>query len=759
MKQPRVPTITLMLEPRLRAGSSVKMLCLLLMLTMAVIQVGAQARLNDTEREWLSTKAEILFVGQESYPPFEFIHPRHGGYTGMAIELIRWIATEFGFNAAFLPMSFANAQQAVEKGEADALTGIFASEERRRRFDFSEEVFAVPASIFVRTERTDILEPEDLKGKQVAVQRGDYAVEYLRNLGIQVSYQYTDDFPSALTLVANGMADALIGDEQIVLYYLYSTSLAGDIKKVAAPLYTGSDCMAVAKGNELLLSILDKGLAHARATGTFNRIYEKWLGTSYSTGVGRLDKWVTPLLVGFSILIMIALGAIAWTLQLNRVVQKKTAELRDLNLELKDSNDRLTAANAQLIMDMEERARMEEERRRLEARMIKAQNYESLSLLAGSVAHDFNNLLTTIIGAVDAAINTANLQPDTIKHLDDAVDTARQAGELAKRMLDFSGRTVSAREPINICEMISSMTKVLEAASPHRTPLRFHLDEQAVMVRGDPVQLRQVIVNLVLNAGESYESSDPLLRIERLVSIRVGVQDIDPVMVTTIRAGHELPPGRYAVIEVADSGSGIEPETMGRLFDPFFSTKKKGRGLGLAALAGIVHAHAGAIAVQSVPDRRTTFTVILPLAEGSTTKTREKRSDATGLRLKGTILLVEDQDGVRKTTARMLESLGLQVLEAKNSTMAATILRDQQETIQGILLDLTIGGQDSMANFALVRELAGDIPVLVTSAYSDAELQNLPSIGALAGVLEKPYDRPMLVGAILAGFPDLDKTP
>jgi signal transduction histidine kinase/CheY-like chemotaxis protein len=747
----------LMPDPCARAGSSVKIILLLLVLSLASAQLAAQNRLSEAERAWLASREEVVFVGQLSYPPFEFIHPRHGEYTGMAIELIRWIATEFGFNAVFLPMPFASAQQAVETGEADALTGIFASEERRKRFDFSEEVFAVPASIFVRTERTDVLEIEDLQGKRVAVQRGDYAMEHLRVKGIQVSFQYTDDFPSALNLVASGGADALIGDEQIVLYYLYSGGLAGDIKKVAAPLYTGSDCMAVAKGNDILLSILDKGLAHARATGTFNRIYEKWLGTSYSTGTSNLDKWAMPLLVALGILMVIALTAIAWTMQLNRVVQKKTAELRDLNLELKASNDRLTAANAQLIMDMEERARMEEERRRLEARMIKAQNYESLSLLAGGVAHDFNNLLTTIIGSVDAAINAGTLHPEASQHLAEAIDNARQAGELAKRMLDFSGRTVSAREPLNLGEMIGSMTKVLEAASPQRTPLRFQLDGQAVMVRGDPVQLRQVIVNLVLNAGESYEAGSSPARSERLVNIRVGMQEVDPVMIATIRAGHELPPGRYAVIEVSDSGSGIAPETMGRLFDPFFSTKKNGRGLGLAALAGIVQAHAGAIAVQSVPGRKTTFTVILPLAVDNSVQERETANRSVGLQLMGTILLVEDQDGVRKTTARMLESLGLQVLQAKNSTSAATILEEQRDTIQGILLDLTIIGQDSQEIFSMVRDLAGKIPVIVTSGYSDTELQNLPSVGKLAGVLKKPYDRPMLVSALLAGFPGLEK--
>ncbi|MFH2114491.1 MAG: transporter substrate-binding domain-containing protein [Spirochaetota bacterium] len=750
-----VPTTSTIPEPGLRSGSAIKLLSLLLLAALGSVQLGAQARLSEAERIWLAARQEIVFVGQASYPPFEFIHPRRGGYSGMAIELIRWMATEFGFNAAFLPMPFANAQKAVEDGEADALTGIFTSEERRKRFDFTQEVFAVPASIFVRTERTDVLETEDLTGMRIAVQRGDYAIEYLQTQGIQVSYLYTDDFPSALGLVASGDADALIGDEQIVIYYLYSSKLVDSIKKVAQPLYIGSDCMAVAKGNEILLSILDKGLTYAKTTGTFNRIYEKWLGTSYTTRLDRFDKWVMPLLVAFSVLMVMVLAAFAWTMQLNRVVRKKTAEMRDLNLELKDSNDRLTAANAQLIMDMEERARMEEERRRLEARMIKAQNYESLSLLAGGVAHDFNNLLTAIIGNIDAALDEGNPQMEARQHLADAIGTARQAGELAKRMLDFSGRTAASREPVNLIEMLMSMTKVLEAASPHRTPLRFQLEEQAVVVRGDPVQLRQVIVNLVLNAAESYESSGLLPRSERFVSIRVGAKVLDTAVAATIRAGNELPPGRYAFIEVVDRGSGIEMESMSRLFDPFYSTKKNGRGLGLAALGGIVQAHAGAIAVQSVPGQKTMFSVILPLATEGTAPATEPMTGPLGLRLKGSILLVEDQDGVRKTTARMLESLGLRVLQAKSSAIAAARLREKRENIHGILLDLTIGSQDSQADFSMVRELADRIPIIMTSGYGDAELRSLPSVGELAGVLKKPYDRPMLEGAILSCFPEL----
>ncbi len=366
----------------------------------SVLSAWPDPRLTQAERDWLAQKGEIVFVGQTSYPPFEFIHPRRGEYTGMAIELIRWIATEFGFNAVFKPMPFAAAQAAVLDGSADALTGIFKSPDRERRFDFSNEVFSVPASIFVRKERTDILELNDLEGDTVAVQRGDYAIEFLSDSGILVEYLYTDNFPTALDAVATGSAGALIGDEQIVLYYLYASELTGAVKKIGEPLYIGSDCMAVAKGNTILISILDKGLAKARSTGVLQKINEKWLGTAYPGREEHVSRWLVPLAIALASTILIALGVIAVNIHLNRIVHQKTAELSSLNDALKASNQKLTAANAQLYRDMEERSRMEEERRKLEARMVKAQSYESMALMAGGIAHDFNKLLTSISGGI-----------------------------------------------------------------------------------------------------------------------------------------------------------------------------------------------------------------------------------------------------------------------------------------------------------------------------------------------------------------------
>lgn len=279
--------------------------------------------LTEEERRYLQDNEPIVFVSQTRYPPFEFIdanqQPR-----GMMVELAQWIATEAGFHAEFTDTVFQEAQQRVLSGEAHVLTSFFYSEVRDRQFDFTQTVFEVPASIFVAAGRPDIALVSDLEGKRVATQSGDYAKEYLARIGLEFELVQTDDFASAALAVIEGRADAMVGDEQIVLYYLYSSGLHELMKRVGEPLYVGLNAMAVAQDNHLLQSILNKGIEHARASGTLDRLQEKWVGAALP---GRVDfGWRDYWLYAAGLVLVLAL-IVAWNVRLRQVVARKTAEI------------------------------------------------------------------------------------------------------------------------------------------------------------------------------------------------------------------------------------------------------------------------------------------------------------------------------------------------------------------------------------------------------------------------------------------------
>jgi|GEM_PF-445542 len=303
--------------------------------TAAFLALSCSAGLSDPakpldftpeEIRYLQSHGPIVFVSQSSYPPFEFLQ-KDGSMDGISIELARWMSTEMGFQTRFLNMPFQQAQQAVLSGRADVITSMFYSDKRAESFDFSKPLFDVPASIFVKTERPDIARLEDLKGKRIAIPRGDYAGEFLESRGISCEPVPTDNFAQATDAVLTGRADALIGDEQIVLYHLFSNRLTTQIKKVGTPLYIGKDCMATRKGNAVLDAILAKSLKHAREAGVVDSISRKWLGTGFAGGQSLLARWGFFILTAASVLVVIAGAVVVWNIRLRHLVEARTREL------------------------------------------------------------------------------------------------------------------------------------------------------------------------------------------------------------------------------------------------------------------------------------------------------------------------------------------------------------------------------------------------------------------------------------------------
>lgn len=297
--------------------------------------------LSQEEINYLKNKKEIVFISQSNYPPFEFLSDGMES-SGMMIELARFMSTEFGFETRFINTTFARAQQMILNGEADVLTSFFYSDERNKRYNFTKVVFEIPASIFVHHENNNIKSIEDLNGKKVAIQKGDYAIDYLNSKGIKISLVETDDFLSATNKLIKGEVDAVVGDEQIIFYHLNRLDLTSEIKTIGKPLYIGQNCMATRKDNTILTSILNKGIAIAEKKGIIDSINRKWLGNRGSNMV-TLKRYLYVFTFSIMILLVIILLFSLWNLQLRRKVADKTKELMDLNRELNRSLNKLNA--------------------------------------------------------------------------------------------------------------------------------------------------------------------------------------------------------------------------------------------------------------------------------------------------------------------------------------------------------------------------------------------------------------------------------
>ena len=248
------------------------------------------------------------------------------------------------------------------------------------------------------------------------------------------------------------------------------------------------------------------------------------------------------------------------------------------------------------------------ERKQAEERLRQTQKLESLGLLAGGVAHDFNNLLVGVIGNASLAQELLPPGNPAAELLDGVIKTGEQAAHLTRQMLAYSGKGRFVVEALDLSALIPEIGGLVRPSISKKIALHFDLEEDLPPIEADRGQIQQVFMNLVLNAAEAIGSHDGL------ISVRTGVQNVDDAYVRLHPEAAELKPGEYVFLEVRDTGCGMDDATRAKIFDPFFSTKFTGRGLGLAAVAGIVRGHKGAISVTSAPGQGSCFTVLFPAA-------------------------------------------------------------------------------------------------------------------------------------------------
>jgi PAS domain S-box-containing protein len=386
-------------------------------------------------------------------------------------------------------------------------------------------------------------------------------------------------------------------------------------------------------------------------------------------------------------------------------------------------------------LDITVRKGEENERRKMEAQVQHTQKLESLGVLSGGIAHDFNNLLVGVLGNADLALDELPAGSVARDMLLDIRKSAQRAAELCRQLLAYSGRGKFVVERISLNAIIREMTHLLDISISKKVKTRFDLAEDLPAIEGDATQIRQVVMNLITNASEAVGDE------VGTVAVRTGAEDCAEGDLANAWLDDRLPSGRYAYLEIADSGCGMDEETKRRIFDPFFTTKFMGRGLGLAAVLGIVRGHHGAIRVDSMPGRGSVFRVLFPAIEGSV----EAKPDlfSGGLsewRGHGTVLLVDDEEPVRHVGERLLTRIGFRVLTARDGVEALDLFRQHMNELKCVLVDLTMPRMDGAELFRAICGIRTDIPVVLLSGYSEQEaVKRFDGLG-LAGFIQKPFE-------------------
>jgi len=392
-----------------------------------------------------------------------------------------------------------------------------------------------------------------------------------------------------------------------------------------------------------------------------------------------------------------------------------------------------------VVTDITERKRAEKERLEMEIK-LQAQKLESLLVMAGGIAHDFNNQLAIVLGNLELALTDQTLNPDAKYSVKSAFEAAKRSAELSRQMLIYSGSFVGFPVDVDIKELLNKNSGLMKLCVSKHVTLNLEIYSRVPHIQGDPDQIQRLIMNILVNASEAIGDQDGE------VTLRTGVMDCDEAFLSRSRLQERPEPGRFVFLEVKDTGLGMDAETQGRLFDPFFTTKFTGRGLGMAEVMGIVKGHQGAIIVDSEKGRGTTVRVLFPSSEKAQTidvtdrAVFEPESSSDSVTARKTILLVEDEEGVRNLVVRRLNILGYDTITAADGEEGVSVFRDRLNEIDMVMLDFKMPKMDGVEAFGELIRIKPDVKVILSSGYTeDAVIEKF--VGPRpAAVLHKPYD-------------------
>lgn len=402
---------------------------------------------------------------------------------------------------------------------------------------------------------------------------------------------------------------------------------------------------------------------------------------------------------------------------------------------LAQDDDETDARTFAIIMrNLSEQKRAEAERLKHERELLQIQKAESLGVLAGGVAHDFNNLLTAIVGNANLALSELPEGSATRAHIERIDLAANKAAALCQQMLSYAGRSPVAFAEIDLNGLVKDTCDLLDPSIGKKVKVRLDTQTALPPILAASTQMQQVVMNLVLNATQSYGEQ------EGVVHVRTRARALDTVALRTEFPGKLMAQGNYVVLEVEDAGCGMTPEVQERIFEPFYTTKVTGQGLGLAAVGGVVKSHRGAIFVKSTPGAGTLFRVAFPaLARTRIAMDAGPKQADEPWKGTGSFLIVDDNVFIRDITAQLIARFGFTPLVAADGIEGVEIFRLHADGLKGVLLDLTMPRMDGFEAHAEMHRINPAVPVILMSGFS-RKLESLPPEAIHpAGVLAKPF--------------------
>jgi len=392
--------------------------------------------------------------------------------------------------------------------------------------------------------------------------------------------------------------------------------------------------------------------------------------------------------------------------------------------------------------DDTERVVAEDERKKLEEQFQHSQKLESLGVLAGGIAHDFNNLLTAIMGNCGLAIMNVPDESRAMSNLNKIEKASLRAADLCQQLLAYSGKGKFIVGPLEINDIVEEMSHLLSVSISRKAKISYNFGEDLPQFNGDATQIRQIVMNIMTNASEAIANRSGKIKIS------TSVEYFNSEKFSSYYMAEDIPDGEYICLDVSDNGSGMDNETREKIFEPFFTTKFTGRGLGLAAVLGIVRSHHGALQITSVAGEGTTFRIVFPVNFGAKQVSTVKPTPEISWQGSGLVMVVDDEADIRDLGKETLEGAGLNVVTAEDGRDAVNIYKEHHRKIKLVLMDMTMPVLNGEETYRELCKISPNVKVILSSGYSEQEATKKFNESGLCGFLQKPYKPSDLINKV-----------